>query len=500
MKKSFKIVNLIVVLTLIAAIVAMPTVANAASFYNYGSSKSNSRGFNFGSMLEMATQRYQSVNKYKEYLNEMTKFTNGLNKNMSVSEMKIQIIDKATELRNKYSSSSAIPKISNQIINTTINSNATSTSDLLGTITSTLKKLLGNTSNAIESLTPDVTIDNMTATTAGEICGEKYKVNLVGKIYYAGTDKSGNPTSNKWVYLVQGSQMNGQAMADSLGQMYLDRGYNVLAPDSRGYGSSGGSVAMGYVESLDVWDWLTYLNNTYGDKCQKIIVHGVSLGGATTVFASGLEINGKTMKDQHVRGLVEDCGYTSLTGIIKGMLSSSSSSDSSSNELVAKILGISKKDNLSSLSSSNLSDEVIKKLLINVIDVGLTDENFDQHQNALDSLNKCELPILIVHGTKDTTVPYENSTEIYNTAMANSKIPYVQRYSAEGQQHAFVVLGSQYNVYKGHVENFISKAEEISEGKTVNKESDYKQEEVQKTSAITQLLKALKLIKNIIKK
>ena len=182
------------------------------------------------------------------------------------------------------------------------------------------------------------------------------------------------------------------------------------------------------------------------------------------------------------------------------MLSSSSSSDSSSNELVAKILGISKKDNLSSLSSSNLSDEVIKKLLINVIDVGLTDENFDQHQNALDSLNKCELPILIVHGTKDTTVPYENSTEIYNTAMANSKIPYVQRYSAEGQQHAFVVLGSQYNVYKGHVENFISKAEEISEGKTVNKESDYKQEEVQKTSAITQLLKALKLIKNIIKK
>ena len=183
--------------------------------------------------------------------------------------------------------------------------------------------------------------------------------------------------------------MNGQAMADSLGQMYLDKGYNVLAPDSRGYGSSGGSVAMGYVESLDVWDWLTYLNNTYGVNCQYIIVHGVSLGLATTVFASGLEINGKTMKDQHVIGLVEDCGYTSLTGIIKGMLSSSSSSDSSSNELVAKILGISKKDNLSSLSSSNLSDEVIKKLLINVFDVGLTDENFDQHQNALDSLNKC---------------------------------------------------------------------------------------------------------------
>ena len=498
MKKPLKMISSIVALMLIITMVAMPTVANAAS-YNYNSSKS--KGFNFSSMLQMATQRYQAVNTYKNYLNEMNKFTEGLDKNMSVSDSKIQIIDKANELQKKYgnSNSSSIPNITNQIINSTINSNASSTTDLLGSVSGVLKKLLGNTGLSIQSLTPDVKIDDMVATTAGERCGADYKVKLVGKIYYANTDRNGNPTSNKWVYLVHGSQMNGQAMADAVGQMYLDQGYNILAPDSRGYGTSEGSVAMGYVESLDVWDWLTYLNSTYGDKCQQVIIHGVSLGGATTVFASGLEVNGKTLKDQKVIGLVEDCGYTSLTGIIKGMLGSSNSSDASSTELSAKVLGISNKDNLSSLKG-NLVDSVIKKLLISKIGVGLTEENFDQYQNALDSLNRCNLPILIIHGTKDSTVPFENSTEIYNTAMANSKIPYVQRFTAEGEQHAFIILGNKYNVYKGHIENFVSKAEDIASGKTVNKTSDYKEEAEQKTSAITQLVKALKLIKNIINK
>ena len=499
MKKPLKMISSIVALMLIITMVAMPTVANAAS-YNYNSSKS--KGFNFSSMLQMATQRYQAVNTYKNYLNEMNKFTEGLDKNMSVDDSKIKIIDKANELQKKYnndSNSSAIPNVTNKIINSTINSNASSTTDLLGSISGVLKKLLGNTGLSIQTLTPDVKIDDMVATTAGERCGADYKVKLVGKIYYANTDRNGNPTSNKWVYLVHGSQMNGQSMADAVGQMYLDQGYNILAPDSRGYGNSEGSVAMGYVESLDVWDWLTYLNSTYGDKCQQVIIHGVSLGGATTVFASGLEVNGKTLKDQKVIGLVEDCGYTSLTGIIKGMLGSSNSSDASSAELSAKVLGISNKDNLSSLKG-NLVDSVIKKLLISKIGVGLTEENFDQYQNALDSLNRCNLPILIIHGTKDSMVPFDNSTEIYNTAMANSKIPYVQRFTAEGEQHAFIILGNKYNVYKGHIENFVSKAEDIASGKTVNKTSDYKEEAEQKTSVMTQLIKVLKLIKNIINK
>ena len=485
-----------VVLILVALLIFTPTIVNAASSTTIK---------DYSSILSTITQRYKDIKDYKEYLGSVDSFADGIDTNISTDEAKIQIIDKITELQQNYSNSTVIPKLSNQILNTTITSSATTTPDLLSEITGKLQSLLGSSNLAIQSLTPDVVVDNMVATTAGERAGEEYKVNLVGKIYYADINANGQPTSDKWVVLLHGVLMNGQAMADAVGQMYIDNGYNILAIDSRGHGSSDGSVAMGYLESLDVWDWLTYLNTTYPNSCNKIIIHGVSLGGATTVFTSGLEVNGKTLKDQNVIGLVEDCGYTSLTGIIKGMLGGSSDSateteeSSTSNELASKILGISDKTDLSGLTSGgSLVDSVIKTLLINVVDVGLTEENFDTYQDGLASLKNCELPILIVHGTSDTTVPYDNSTIIYETAMENSKIPYVQRFEAEEEPHAFVVVGSKYNVYEGHVENFIEKAESISEGATVNKESDYQEEEEQKASLMTSLIKALKLIKNML--
>ena len=100
--------------------------------------------------------------------------------------------------------------------------------------------------------------------------------------------------------LVHGFMMNGQAITDALGEMYLEQGYNILAPDLRGAGNTSGSNGMGYLESLDVFDWLTYLNNRYSNNCSQILVHGVSLGGATTLFLSGLEVDGQTIKDKNV--------------------------------------------------------------------------------------------------------------------------------------------------------------------------------------------------------
>lgn len=454
-KKAKNILKVIVIFAILSMIILTPIMTNAATYLN--TATTSTKNSNLSAILESAAQKYTDVKNYQEYLGNIESFTNGLDTNMAVDETKIQIIDKATELQKKYNAPTSISKISSQIVNTTINSNATDTSDLLSSLMGTITNLLGSTNLAIESLTPDVTVDDMVATTAGGTYGEEYNVKLSGNIYYAEVDKNGNPTSDKWVYLIHGANMTGQAMADAVGHMYLEQGYNILAPDSRGCGNSDGKVELGYIESLDAWDWLTYLNNTYGKKCQKVILHGISLGGATTLFASGLEVNGKTIKDQNVIGLVEDCGYTSLT------------------------------------------DEIINKLLINNSNNNDVEENSDTYPNALDGLNRCELPILIIHGTNDEIVPYENSTEIYNTAMSNSKIPYVQRFTAKGEKHAFIVLETKYNVYEGHVENFINKAEDIANGNIIDKEADYQEQEEQKTSLMANLIKALKLIKNIIK-
>ena len=82
--------------------------------------------------------------------------------------------------------------------------------------------------------------------------------------------------------------------------------------------------------------------------------------------------------------------------------------------------------------------------------------------------------------------------------MKISTIPYVQRFSAEGEPHAFIVVGNQYNVYEGHVQNFITKAESISAGNTTDKESDYVEEKEEKGSTLEKILKTLILFKDML--
>lgn len=482
-KKSIKTLKIVLVMLIIAITVTIPVTSNASfSFWSFINKKNTS---------EAIRKKYTSMNQYSSFLDEFNGFTDGLNSSTSVDDLKLNIIKKTEELQKKYGESSSISSASNQILNKAMNSTTTDSSEFLQSIISTSKGSLKSKNNAMKSLEPNVVATNE-ATTAGKLSGDKYKVKLSGNIYYADLDSNGKPTSNKWVVLVHGFMMNGQAMADAVGQMYLEQGFNILAPDLRGFGKSEGSDAMGYLESLDVWDWLTYLNQQYPNNCDEIVVHGVSLGGATTVFLSGLQVDGQSIKDKHVMGLIEDCGYTSMTGIVKDMLVSNNNNTS----LTAKQLGISDKTDLSGITST-VGDTVIKKLIMNAVDVGLTDANYDELSNNLNSLNRCTLPILIVHGTKDSTVPFKNSTEIYNAAISNKNIPYVQRFVAEGEQHAFIILGSKENVYVGHVKNFIAQAEKIKSGETVNKESNYQEEKEQKTSMINGLVKALKLIKNM---
>ena len=480
----------VIILLIILSMVILPTVSSAAYYNRY----------NQQSTTNILNNRYTNVKKYSNFYKQMNDYTQGMDKNASVDTTKGNLIDKINELQKQYSDVPAISTGSSKLLNSIITSDATNTTDLISSVLKTLRKANNNSSLAIKSLTPNQVI-SIKAETAGKRAGEKYNVNLSGNIYF-NTKKS-----DKWVVLVHGNTMNGQAMADALGDMYLEQGFNVFAPDLRSFGKSEGNVAMGYLESLDVWDWLTALNSSenkskYSYECNEIIVHGVSLGGATTVQLSGLSVDGKTLKQQNVIGLVEDCGYASMTGIITGMLGMSDSNSGSSQTsskisegLASKILGISNKTDLSGVING---DTILKTLLTKVVDTGLTDENFDELQNGLNSLAKCEVPLLIVHGTKDSTVPFENSDKIYETAMNNPNIPYVQRFTAEGEQHAFIILGSKYNVYEGHVQNFIKQAEAIKNGTKVEKESDYQQEEEQKTSVITSLVKALKLLKNII--
>ena len=144
---------------------------------------------------------------------------------------------------------------------------------------------------------------------------------------------------------------------------------------------------------------------------------------------------------------------------------------------------------MSEIVATSASTDDPKSYIMDSLDVGLTEENFDELENGLNSIAKCSVPLLIIHGTDDTTVPYENSDRIYNAAVANKNIPYVQRYSAEGQGHAFIYMGTNYDEYKGYVESFVNKAEEIkNENETTYKNTvNYENKTVASTPKVEEV-------------
>lgn len=84
-------------------------------------------------------------------------------------------------------------------------------------------------------------------------------------------------------------------------------GCHVLLPDLHGHGlSEGAAVGMGWHERHDVLHWIEVASGLF--KSNDFVVHGVSMGAATTMNVSGEKM------PAYVRSMhfVEDCGYTSV--------------------------------------------------------------------------------------------------------------------------------------------------------------------------------------------
>lgn len=93
-----------------------------------------------------------------------------------------------------------------------------------------------------------------------------------------------------------------------LGRMYhRDLGCNILLPDLSAHGlSDGDAIQMGWKDRTDVMRWIGVASDLFGKDSVRVVVHGVSMGAATTMCVSGEQLPGC------VRCFVEDCGYSSV--------------------------------------------------------------------------------------------------------------------------------------------------------------------------------------------
>lgn len=284
---------------------------------------------------EKTIETYETK-QYKEYLSGLKEYASNMDSSVDVEEAKVDFLKKVQEYGKTYDDGDGTGYANTLLTNSVIENNENDTEKFLNSIVSILDSLLntnigGNSSIVSKTLT-------LKSYTVCETIGGDYCLSdngLSANVYIS------DANSNKWAVLLHGVNMTGKQIYSTLGEMYTSQGYNVIAPDLRGAGKSEGKVAMGYLESLDTYDWIKDLNTNYArygvnSKPETIVVHGVSLGSATTLqlatnpdiaSASG-GVYSANLTELNVKGFVDDCGYASMTGIITGMLSLGDSSQS----------------------------------------------------------------------------------------------------------------------------------------------------------------------------
>ncbi len=112
--------------------------------------------------------------------------------------------------------------------------------------------------------------------------------------------------TNRYALLVHGYKAGPLAMAD-YALHYHDAGWNVLVPHHRAHGDSEGRyIGMGYLEHYDLLGWISHIRSM--DEDARIVLHGVSMGAATTMLATG-----SANLPANVEAAVADCGYSTVT-------------------------------------------------------------------------------------------------------------------------------------------------------------------------------------------
>ena len=83
-------------------------------------------------------------------------------------------------------------------------------------------------------------------------------------------------------------------------------GYNIMLPDLRTHGLSEGThIQMGWLDRQDALMWAEVADAMFGGHT-SIVVHGISMGAATTMMLAG------EATPDCIKAFVEDCGYTSV--------------------------------------------------------------------------------------------------------------------------------------------------------------------------------------------
>lgn len=153
------------------------------------------------------------------------------------------------------------------------------------------------------------------------------------------------------------------------------QGRNVLLVDQRAHGRSGGwTISLGVRERYDCLDWVAEAVRRFGTDV-RILLTGVSMGAATVLMASGLDL------PDNVVGIVADCPFSSPEAIVRKLCREYRLPEAVMLPLIrlgARLFGRFRLDGASSV----------------------------------EAVRRSRVPVLLIHGEDDRFVPCEMSREI----------------------------------------------------------------------------------------
>lgn len=201
-----------------------------------------------------------------------------------------------------------------------------------------------------------------------------------------------------------------------------DMGYNMFLPDLNGHGLSEGKYAqMGWLDRLDVIEWLDVANNIFaptdslgrriGDT--QMVIHGTSMGAATAMCVSG------EPQKPFVKAYIEDCGYTSVFDEVAG--------DQHQQNLMQKVIP------LASWWCGMLHGWTFYEA------------------SPLEMVKKSQLPMFFIHGDNDSFVPTWMVYPLYEAKPEPKEI-----WLAPGSGHASSYFDHP-EEYTQRVQNFLEK-------------------------------------------
>ena len=179
---------------------------------------------------------------------------------------------------------------------------------------------------------------------------------------------------------------------------YFRHGYAMLQIDARAHGESDGEyIGFGCLDRKDLLKWIDWVIDYCGEDTE-IILHGISMGASTALMASGL------MLPKQVKGIVSDCAFTSPKEVFTHVLNTMY--------------------HLPAFPAIQGAD------IVNRIFAGY---GMDEC-NAKREVKKATVPILFIHGEKDTFVPARMCKEIYENCASKKQMLIVEG-AAHGESY-----------------------------------------------------------------